>query len=103
MQQFMGLVRVRLTQELVVQLLYLGILMGLAQLLALVFTIQGSCPLCAEGVLDIIIFTRQEAGTDDRLTATGDTTTGATHDLDKVVLRLALADLVQQHLGIFIP
>ena len=36
MQQFVSLVRVRLTQELIVQFLYLSVLMGLAQLLALV-------------------------------------------------------------------
>ena len=54
-QQFMSLVRVRLAQELIVQFLYLRVLMGLAQLLALVLGVQGSRPLCAEGVLDIII------------------------------------------------
>ena len=62
MQQFMSLVRVRLAQELIVQFLYLSVLMGLAQLLALVLGVQSLGALCPEGILNIVILMGQEAG-----------------------------------------
>ena len=74
--------------------------MGLTQGLTLVFAVQSLCALCLVSILDVVILVGQEAGADDGLATTGDTATGATHDLDEVVLGLALADLVQQDLGV---
>ena len=85
MQQFVGLVGIGLAQELVVELLNLGIVVGLTQHLTVVLGIEGCGPLSPESILNIVFLVGQEAGADDGLTAACDTSTGAAHDLDEVV------------------
>ena len=58
MQQVMGLVRIGLAQIFLIELLYLGVLMGLAQLLALVLAIQGGYTLDGLLAREIVKYTR---------------------------------------------
>ena len=89
-----------LAQELGIELLDLGVVVGLAQLLTLILGVQGGGTLGPEGVLDVVVLMGQEAGADDGLAAACDTAAGAAHDLDEVVLGAARTDLVQQDLGV---
>ena len=72
MQQLVGLVGIGFTQELGIQLLHLRIIMGLAQLPALILAVQCSGALGAESVLNIVCLIGKESGADDGLTAACD-------------------------------
>ena len=96
-EKLVSQVRVRLAQELIVERLDLGVVVRLAKNLSFILRVEGLCSLFLVGIYNVKILVGQEALTNVGLTATVDTTTGATHDLDKVILALACADLVKQN------
>jgi len=98
-QQLVGQVAVGLAEELLVQLDDLGVVVALAHGLALVLGVQGLRALFLVGVQDVVVLVGQEHRAHVGLAAAVDAAAGAAHDLDELVLALARADLVQQHLG----
>ena len=90
----MGLVAAGLSQELLVALLQHGVQVALAQGHALILVVQG---LSAQ-LLDVVEAVVHRAL--HRLAAAVDTAAGAAHDLDKLVIGLARADLLQQGVGV---
>ena len=94
MEQFVSLVAVGFAEELLIELNDLRVIMGLTENLSLILGVEGLSSLlfvCIHNVIRLIV---QEALSDIRLTASVDTTAGASHDLDELILGLAFTDLV---------
>ena len=99
MQKLVGLVGIRLAEELLVQLLDLRVVVGLTDGLPLVFGVEGLGSLPAVGIEDVVFLVRQEHAPHIGLSAAVDAAARASHDLDEVILALSFADVVQQHAG----
>ena len=96
-QQMMRLFAARLTQIVFIKFLDIRILIGLAQRVVCIQIIKYL------GALGADVHKIADAVRHLRLAAAVDTAAGAAHDLDKLVIRLAALDLLQQVTGIGKP
>ena len=86
MEQFVSLVAVRLAQELLIELIDLRVVMRLTENLLLILGVEGLSSLLFVCIHDVIGLIVEEALSNVRLTTTVDTTAGASHDLDELIL-----------------
>ena len=90
MQQLMRLMAAGLAQEFLVELGNIRVLVALADGCIGVLGIE-----CLSTLL-LQIHTHLHFGRNDRLATAGDTATGARHNFDEVIVRLAVANALQQ-------
>ena len=94
----MSLMCVRCSQELVIELDDLRVVVGLTYRLPLILGVECLCTFLLIGIDDVIVLVGQEAGPYIGLAAAVDTSARSAHDLDEMIFGLACFDLFQQNL-----